>query len=341
MIVLLTSDGSLYYFIGFCVRFLDDFDPSWDDWRPSDGEIIMNAMEVPEGTYEVCVKTIGKMPNDIRSNPKWIMNVMWQMEGLDINVDTNMGKQLNMLSTTLTSLTRERRENEEEEDQTDNTVTLTGIKSDASSTIAIDPKVRTRIIEHEMNEQAKTVEGLRQRGATQGLILSEEKRLHELKGVVLHNYREGLLNRLKRQSVAATVIGLGTNKPRHARAHSTVGIGMMRNNSIDTPTPLFSTTNSATQVASSNDVQMRHAHKRTLSYDQNYQRHSVSGTTRGDAAARKLPSVGKEEESGASSISEDSDEDESNDEDYVDAQVPAPNRFLNALYFVYEANIWL
>lgn len=33
------------------------------------------------------------------------MNVQWQMEGVDIHLDTNVGKQLSALGHTLTSLT--------------------------------------------------------------------------------------------------------------------------------------------------------------------------------------------------------------------------------------------
>lgn len=38
-------------------------------------------------------------------NAKWILNVQWQMEGVDIHLDTNIGKQLSALFKTLTALT--------------------------------------------------------------------------------------------------------------------------------------------------------------------------------------------------------------------------------------------
>lgn len=44
--------------------------------------------------------------NDIVSeNAKWFLNVSWQMEGVDIHLDVNVGKQLSALGHTLTMLT--------------------------------------------------------------------------------------------------------------------------------------------------------------------------------------------------------------------------------------------
>lgn len=38
-------------------------------------------------------------------NAKWFLNVSWQMEGVDIHLDVNVGKQLSALGHTLTMLT--------------------------------------------------------------------------------------------------------------------------------------------------------------------------------------------------------------------------------------------
>ena len=88
------------------MRFDEDFEKSWDDWKPSSSQkVVMNAMVVPEGTYEVCSRTINPQANDQNSNAKVILNVKWHMRGLDINMDTNIGKRLSQLGNTLTSLT--------------------------------------------------------------------------------------------------------------------------------------------------------------------------------------------------------------------------------------------
>lgn len=38
-------------------------------------------------------------------NAKWFLNVQWAMEGVDIHLDVNVGKQLSALGHTLTTLT--------------------------------------------------------------------------------------------------------------------------------------------------------------------------------------------------------------------------------------------
>lgn len=40
----------------------------------------------------------------ISENAKWILNVKWQMEGVDIHLDVNVGKYLSALGHTLTTL---------------------------------------------------------------------------------------------------------------------------------------------------------------------------------------------------------------------------------------------
>jgi len=95
-------------FVGFCLRFADDFQVSWDDWKPEAKlDIVMNALVVPHGTYEVCSSTINPRPaatDSSASNPKWILNVQWKMCGIDIHLDTNIGKRLSAMGNTLTML---------------------------------------------------------------------------------------------------------------------------------------------------------------------------------------------------------------------------------------------
>lgn len=50
--------------------------------------------------------------NFFLDNAKWILNVQWQMEGVDIHLDVNVGQQLSALGHTLTMLTG----SEEEDD---------------------------------------------------------------------------------------------------------------------------------------------------------------------------------------------------------------------------------
>jgi hypothetical protein len=58
----------------------NDFETSWDDWKPDSTEDpVMNACVVPEGTYEVCSRTITKQVSGtavwetifFKHSPKW------------------------------------------------------------------------------------------------------------------------------------------------------------------------------------------------------------------------------------------------------------------------------
>ena len=37
-------------------------------------------------------------------NAKWVLNILWKMKGIDIHLDTSIGKKLNVAWNTLTSL---------------------------------------------------------------------------------------------------------------------------------------------------------------------------------------------------------------------------------------------
>jgi len=89
-------------FQGLCLRFADDFETNLDDWKPNSAEPIMNVCVVSEGTFEVCSRTTAAKKGE---NAKWLLNVKWQMEGVDIHLDVNIGKQLSSLGHTLTMLT--------------------------------------------------------------------------------------------------------------------------------------------------------------------------------------------------------------------------------------------
>jgi hypothetical protein len=70
----------IHFLVGFCLRFANDFETSWDDWKPDSTEDpVMNACVVPEGTYEVCSRTITKQVSGtavwetifFKHSPKW------------------------------------------------------------------------------------------------------------------------------------------------------------------------------------------------------------------------------------------------------------------------------
>ncbi|XP_069702783.1 bridge-like lipid transfer protein family member 1 isoform X3 [Periplaneta americana] len=230
------SSGSLVSkgrFMGLCLRFADDFETSLDDWKPDMSDsTIMNLCVVSEGTYEVCSRTIAQKQGT--ENAKWFLNVQWQMEGVDIHLDVNVGKQLSALGHTLTMLTGSQEEDEpitvdydsDEVDQVDgNTASLESISLRRSRNLtdslpafvfdpSLDAKKRSKLIEKEMNEQAKIINDLRSLGASHGTIEQEMKRLQELEAMVFKDFRRDMIQKLRRQSVKASSIkgkfGLGS-----------------------------------------------------------------------------------------------------------------------------------
>uniref|UniRef100_A0A8W8KN54 Bridge-like lipid transfer protein family member 1 C-terminal domain-containing protein n=1 Tax=Magallana gigas TaxID=29159 RepID=A0A8W8KN54_MAGGI len=241
------SSGSLVSkgrFQDFCLRFADDFETSWDDWKPDPKESpVMNACVVPEGTYEVCSRTINKQASDPLSNAKWILNVRWEMQGIAVHLNTNVGKCFSSLGKTLTTLAGEPDEelSEDEMDARSDHVFSMDSPSESMTSIrrpsqmmdtlppyvydtTIDPKLRFRLIEKEMNEQARVVQDLKQLGASLQTIEVESRKLEELKAIVFQDFRREMLNKLKKQSESRASalkdqLGLG-NRPAHVRSKS-------------------------------------------------------------------------------------------------------------------------
>ena len=172
---------------------------------------------------------------------------MWHLlPGIDIHLDYNIGKRLSALGNALTALTGDLEiPNEMDDDGEINEVDAPISKLDTlnkKSNImcedlpdfiydtSLDPKTRARLIEKEMNEQAKIVEDLKQLGASQATVDAEEKKLHDLEHAVSNKVRQDIFRKLKNQSVKATKLkdklGIGY-KPTHTRSRSTGTKAMM------------------------------------------------------------------------------------------------------------------
>lgn len=204
------SSGSLVSkgkFVGLCLRFADDFDSSLDDWKPNMNDDMMNLCVVSEGTYEVCSTTVAS--KKLNENAKWFLNVKWQMEGVDINLDVNIGKHLSALGHTLTQM----QAGAEEEDDP---VTLESPDSDSYSgrvsqdvllrpkkTLdslpsflfdpTLDTKKRSLLMENEITEQTRIVSDLRSLGASVNTISQEERRLEELQALCYKYFRRDMI----------------------------------------------------------------------------------------------------------------------------------------------------
>ncbi|XP_055600491.1 bridge-like lipid transfer protein family member 1 isoform X3 [Uranotaenia lowii] len=217
-------------FVGLCLRFAEDFDSSLDDWKPNMNDSgIMNLCVVSEGTYEVCSRTIAAKHPD---NAKWFLNVTWQMEGVDIHLDVNIGKQLSALGHTLTMLTGSEEDepissdtqDSEDADQTDRGTRVsqdfaTKKRKSADSLpsflfdATLDPKKRSLLMENEIAEQTKTVNDLRTLGASSKTIENEERRLQELQALCYRYFRRDMLQKWKRPTVRKTMLR-STNRSR-------------------------------------------------------------------------------------------------------------------------------
>jgi len=66
-------------FEDLCVRFSDDFDHSFDDWKPDHTDPnLINLCTVAEGSYEICNRTTKASKEE---NAKWLLHIQWQMTG--------------------------------------------------------------------------------------------------------------------------------------------------------------------------------------------------------------------------------------------------------------------
>ncbi len=92
------SSGS---FEGFCIRFAENFQQTNKTWKPTrSSNIILNACSVPSGQYLMH----SRAKHILNSNsPKWFLNVQWDMKGIDINLDSIIGKRFSQLIRTITS----------------------------------------------------------------------------------------------------------------------------------------------------------------------------------------------------------------------------------------------
>ncbi|XP_051858980.1 transmembrane protein KIAA1109 homolog isoform X2 [Drosophila albomicans] len=214
-------------FQGLCLRFADDFETNLDDWKPSSVEPIMNVCVVSEGTFEVCSRTTAAKKGE---NAKWLLNVKWQMEGVDIHLDVNIGKQLSSLGHTLTMLTGF----EEDETQMESPDSDEGDQSCRDTYVrrrgefdnlpafvfdpTIDSKKRSFMMEKEMAEQLKIINDLRTLGASHNTVAHEERRLQELQAVCYKYFRRDMIQKWKRPSLRRSL-------KNYSRSHSYIGSG--------------------------------------------------------------------------------------------------------------------
>ncbi|XP_017025561.1 bridge-like lipid transfer protein family member 1 isoform X1 [Drosophila kikkawai] len=222
-------------FQGLCLRFADDFETNLDDWKPNSAEPIMNVCVVSEGTFEVCSRTTAAKKGE---NAKWLLNVKWQMEGVDIHLDVNIGKQLSSLGHTLTMLTGF----EEEETQMESPDSDEGDQSCRDTFVrrrgdfdnlpafvfdpTIDSKKRSFMMEKEMAEQLKIINDLRTLGASHNTVAHEERRLQELQAICYKYFRRDMIQKWKRPSLRRSLKNYGRSQSYIGAGSSVSGVGV-------------------------------------------------------------------------------------------------------------------
>lgn len=218
-------------FQDLCVRFTEDFNHFQDDWKPDPKDVsLMNLCIVSEGSYEICSHTEKAIRDE---NAKWLLNISWQMTGVDVHVDTNIGKHLTALGSTLTSLTGEIEEERTPESQSISEDDENDLSSSddmsywrkKNQQIDLDlpsflfnPNLSkgevSKYLENEINEQAKTVEDLQKLGASKQTVNCEMKKLTELQNIASKNFRLEMVERIRRQKSRASYFkekfGLGS-----------------------------------------------------------------------------------------------------------------------------------
>ncbi len=173
---------------------------------------VMNAMVVPEGTYEMCSSTEGMSTDNIT----WVLNINWQMQGLDVHLDTNIGRQVSALGSTLTSLIPE-------EDQMSDAVTPDDVTGFLVPHVARNKHdaVDLRAIVDAMNKQSKKVEDMKSSGALKADVEMEQRRLALLEMTLFRDFRNEIAKKINRQIVHPPQLGESiVHVAEHFRSHS-------------------------------------------------------------------------------------------------------------------------
>ncbi|CAG0914383.1 unnamed protein product [Notodromas monacha] len=201
----MVSNGA---FESLCMRFEDEFDISEPEWKPNWNDPgLMNVCVVNSGTYQVCSRTTSA---ESWGNPKWVLNVSWQMDGVDIHLDTDVGKQLSALAYTLTSLTEVADEDGSMglpmEDLNGDALGPANMPQSTSDDPKLDERERSRLSESQMAAMVKKVNDLREAGVRRAVIDAELQKIRELEKFMSSEVRKGWMKKLRRQSVRAPSI---------------------------------------------------------------------------------------------------------------------------------------
>ncbi|KRX43993.1 Protein kinase C iota type, partial [Trichinella murrelli] len=187
-------------FSGFRVFFLETnrCDPNgWLDEVKRVGDLSrLNACVVTEGTYDICSETMSS--NESRSlAPLWVLNITWNIDGLEMFFNTKILHFCSVLVSTLTSLAADLPDSQAPDDPLPTTDSMADLLRDGTPAGVGD---RSRLIERRLAEQSQVLTELTSTGASQWQLDHERRKLQHLETVMYSELRRDLIERLKLQS---------------------------------------------------------------------------------------------------------------------------------------------
>ncbi|KRY69468.1 Uncharacterized protein T4A_5700 [Trichinella pseudospiralis] len=187
-------------FSGFRVFFLETLrcDPNgWLDEVKRVGDLSrLNACVVTEGTYDICSETMSGNESCSLA-PLWVLNITWNIDGLEMFFNTKILHFCSVLISTLTSLAADLPDSQAPDDPLPTTDSMADLLRDGTPAGVGD---RSRLIERRLAEQSQVLTELTSTGASQWQLDHERRKLQHLETVMYSELRRDLIERLKLQS---------------------------------------------------------------------------------------------------------------------------------------------
>ncbi|KAF1770324.1 hypothetical protein GCK72_002142 [Caenorhabditis remanei] len=230
-------------FNGFKCSFIDDFDEqaltqSFLDAAHSDQS---NCIFFPEGTYQLCSKA------EASNGPaKWVLSVFAEMQGVEIDLDTRIGKLAKLLVNTFSmigkdddddmSLWGDQRELDSDEEKVEGASELKKLKAGE----------KVPWMENKMHEHSRAVFELASRGVSTKLIEAEKHKLRQYELIRFKAFRRNMVEKFRRGTNASRQHTETPPPPNRAGSNS-------RRNSSAKPTVLTTLKEDATQEITPSD----------------------------------------------------------------------------------------
>lgn len=187
-------------FNGFKCSFIDDFDEqaltqSFLDATHSDQS---NCLFFPEGTYQLCSKA------EASNGPaKWVLSVSAEMQGVEIDLDTRIGKLAKLLVNTFSmigkdddddmSIWEDQGELDSDEEKVEGAAELKKLRAEE----------KVPWMENKMHEHSRAVFELAAKGVSTKKIEAEKHKLRQYELIRFKAFRRNMVEKLKRGTNAS------------------------------------------------------------------------------------------------------------------------------------------